>query len=472
MLDFATYMHADYQTPRHIVYLADLLERCERGEIRKLAISAPPGHGKSRLLQTAGAWFLGRARRRLLLFSASESLSVRNSRAIRDIVTSEAYPWPARLRDDSTSVLAWQMTSGSEARAHSALSTVTGFRADFAILDDIQPDLMTGSTRDELERWLRAVMDSRMEPGSCVVLLNTRWSTDDIIARLQQGEDASQWTFVNLEAICETTLDPLGREIGEALWPQRWSADMLREKKATVGSAMFSAEYQGQPIPEGGRIFAPEMFSRRYERLPVPEPKQPSAFHERFGVRSMLGMPKDLSHYVRLTAVDCAGKLTSSGSYSAFCTLMTDSQDVYVIEVERARLDFEPLRERLLKHLERWKPDLVLIENASMGARMIGALTQSSSWPIRAMEPTRSKTERALEVIPLCEGQRVLLPARAPWLDDFLSELFDFPDARHDDQVDVFVWGLREILDVRARRQSAELFARQVSAIGRDWMAR
>jgi predicted phage terminase large subunit-like protein len=34
------------------------------------------------------------------------------------------------------------------------------------------------------------------------------------------------------------------------------------------------------------------------------------------------------------------------------------------------------------------------------------------------------------------EAGRVLLPAEAPWLDEFRTELLRFPQGRHDDQVD------------------------------------
>lgn len=34
------------------------------------------------------------------------------------------------------------------------------------------------------------------------------------------------------------------------------------------------------------------------------------------------------------------------------------------------------------------------------------------------------------------ENGRVLLPSRAPWLSDYVSELTGFPGTRHDDQID------------------------------------
>ena len=74
LVDFGSSVLPWFEAPRHIQYLAGLLERAERGEIPRLAISIAPGHGKSTLLQCFIAWFLGRdPRRRTLALSANAS---------------------------------------------------------------------------------------------------------------------------------------------------------------------------------------------------------------------------------------------------------------------------------------------------------------------------------------------------------------------------------------------------------------
>jgi phage terminase large subunit-like protein len=45
------------------------------------------------------------------------------------------------------------------------------------------------------------------------------------------------------------------------------------------------------------------------------------------------------------------------------------------------------------------------------------------------------------------EAGRVLLPAEAPWLADFESELLSFPNGRYDDQVDAFMLFLDSFSD-------------------------
>ena len=105
LLDFGEAAYHGFQKPKHVTFLAKLLERVERGEIRRLAISAPPGHGKSVLLQTFVAWFLGRnPKRRILAISASESLAKRNIRDAQNLVNSDGWSWP-EVNLDTDSVL-------------------------------------------------------------------------------------------------------------------------------------------------------------------------------------------------------------------------------------------------------------------------------------------------------------------------------------------------------------------------------
>ena len=54
---------------------------------------------------------------------------------------------------------------------------------------------------------------------------------------------------------CDSTDDILGREIGEVLWEEQRSYDWLMAEKKSMGSYLFNAIYQGQPIERDGNIF-------------------------------------------------------------------------------------------------------------------------------------------------------------------------------------------------------------------------
>ncbi len=52
------------------------------------------------------------------------------------------------------------------------------------------------------------------------------------------------------------------------------------------------------------------------------------------------------------------------------------------------------------------------------------------------VQPEGNKVTRMLAQSAKIEAGYVLLPERAPWLQDFQTEILQFPHGRHDDQVD------------------------------------
>jgi hypothetical protein len=62
-------------------------------------------------------------------------------------------------------------------------------------------------------------------------------------------------------------LDPLGREPGEALWPEWEGVDQLERKRQIIGPRDWSALYQQRPTAEDGTYFKKEWF-RTYTQVP------------------------------------------------------------------------------------------------------------------------------------------------------------------------------------------------------------
>ncbi len=86
---------------------------------------------------------------------------------------------------------------------------------------------------------------------------NTRWHEDDLAGRLLQemAAGADQWEILNLRAIAEDDDDPLGRALGEPLWPEWEGLDALKRKEIAVGPREWAALYQQRPAPLKGTLF-------------------------------------------------------------------------------------------------------------------------------------------------------------------------------------------------------------------------
>lgn len=78
----------------------------------------------------------------------------------------------------------------------------------------------------------------------------------------------------------------------------------------------------------------------------------------------------------------------------------------------------------------------MLIEDHGSGISLIQQLrSQYGIHPIGRRSKDDKETRLSI-VLPMFEAGQVILPDEAPWRTDLLHELFGFPLARHDDQVD------------------------------------
>ncbi len=102
----------------------------------------------------------------------------------------------------------------------------------------------------------------------------------------------------------------------------------------------------------------------------------------------------------------------------------------------RERLIFPDLKRRVVAEAERHAADVVLIEDTGSGTPLIQELRREG--PIRpiGITPEGDKVTRMLAPSAKIEARYVLLPERAPWLQDFQTEILQFPAGKHDDQVD------------------------------------
>lgn len=426
LLDFLATVVANYQRSAHVALIAEHLEAVERGEIRRLVVTAPPRHSKSlTVAQGFAAWYVGRnPERAVVVASYGAELAEGHSRRARGFLLRPSWPFPGvAVSAESAAVGRWNTTSGGGMRAVGVGGAITGFGADVLILDDLirgRADADSQAIRDSTDRWLREDALTRLQPGGAVVAVGTRWHEDDPLGRILAGPGADEWTVLNLPALAEEN-DPLGRDEGEALWPDWFPVERLLELREELGSRGFAALYQGAPTPAEGATFKRDWLAGTYPRPPET------------GLTIVTGCDASF------------GKGTGS-DYSALVTIAGDGTYFYVLDATRGRWEFSDLVAAIKRSAETWGPTAVLVEDSAAGQSAIQELRRSTDLPIVAVKPEGSKTARADAVTPLFEAGRVLFPeASPPWRDDLLEELASFPAGKHDDQVDAVVYALERL---------------------------
>jgi predicted phage terminase large subunit-like protein len=131
--------------------------------------------------------------------------------------------------------------------------SIPGFGANLLVIDDYMKDAKSAYSqrvRDGQWDWFRSTSSTRLEPGGKIVLLCTQWHEDDLIGRIEKQKEELDLRVrsITLQALREGTekKDPLGRAEGEALWPERWPAEVMQRRKRQSGH-WWDSIYQGNP---------------------------------------------------------------------------------------------------------------------------------------------------------------------------------------------------------------------------------
>jgi len=275
--------------------------------------------------------------------------------------------------------------------------------------------------------WYTSTLYTRLAPGGGIIIIQTRWSENDLSGRLleaQAQDGGDEWRIVSFPAIAET--DEEFRKAGEALHPERYPLDQLVRIKKAIGERDWAALYQQRPAPEGGAIFRKEWLERTWTRNALPN---------RFDA---FAMSWDMAFKGADTSDFVVGQLYGKAG-----------SDYYLLDQERGRWSFtesvEAVR-RLSAKAQRYTkhPVRILIEDKANGPAVIDMMKKELSGII-PVKPDGSKESRAHAVTALFEGGNVVLPhpSEAPWIGDFKAELLSFPAGAHDDQVDACTQAIR-----------------------------
>ncbi len=123
----------------------------------------------------------------------------------------------------------------------------------------------------------------------------------------------------------------------------------------------------------------------------------------------------------------------------------------YLLDVLRAKLEFPELKAAVLEQQKRYRPELMLIENASLGHALLPQFRQEARHGFRAVPAKGSKEERFVAQTDFPQSEQFVLPRNRRWLEPLLQELLAFPEGSCNDQVDALSQACKWI---RLREQS------------------
>lgn len=252
----------------------DLQTFYESKNEKVLVVNLPPRHGKSRTIGCFVEWVLGNDQtQKIMTGSYNEALSTTFSKSVRDtilerkadenkIIYSDIFPDVTIKRGDGAMNM-WSLEGGyNNYLATSPGGTATGFGASIMIIDDLIKSALEANNAETLEKhwtWFTDTMFSRLEEGGKIIIVMTRWHSEDLAGRILRH-------YEKLGIPVRHILYKAKQDDGTMLCPAILSDESYETKRKTMGVDIASANYQQEPIDIKGKLYTS---FKTYTKLPT-----------------------------------------------------------------------------------------------------------------------------------------------------------------------------------------------------------
>jgi predicted phage terminase large subunit-like protein len=429
---------------RHLNYLdqaiLESIDEAAAGRLEGLVVSMPPQHGKSELCSRyLPAWFLGRyPDRRVILTSYEADFAASWGRKARDLLEQWGWLFGVRVHRRSGAAARWDLDGREGGMTAAGVGgPITGKGAHLLIVDDpIKNDEEARSStfRQKQWDWWMSVATTRLRPGALIIVIQTRWHRDDLTGRiLRQAEDKGRhWRVVTFPAVAEEA-DVLGRERGEALWPEVFSKERLEGVRAMKTNYFWQAMYQQNPQAEGSAEWPDSFFG-------------PDIWFNEW--------PENWS--CKVVALDPSkGTESKFGDYSAFAMVEIANGILYV-DADMAIRNTTVISETAIEIQRRFQPDWFGVEVNQFQQLLADNIRQLANErrvlvPLYTLDNRVNKLVRIRRLTPLLSQGRLRFKGDSPGARLLVEQLRDFPNGDHDDGPDALEMAVRLAAELLSR---------------------
>ena len=201
--------------------------------------------------------------------SYNETLSSTFAKQVRDMIATEQTQGVTVYRDifpdtkikyGEASMNKWALEGSQVANylATSPTGTATGFGADLIVIDDLIKNSEEAYNSNVLEKhidWFTNTMLSRTEKGFKLIIIMTRWASNDLAGFILSNYD--DVVHINYKAI---------NDDGTPLDEETLSLEDFEFKTKNMAKEIVYANYQQEPIDIKGRLYSS---IKTYKQLPM-----------------------------------------------------------------------------------------------------------------------------------------------------------------------------------------------------------
>ena len=394
------------------------LEAVAAGKINRLIINIPPGFCKSLLvsvLYPAFRW-IKNPEERFLSVTNEESLAVRDSLKMKNVVMSEWYQsnWPIALQKDQNEKTLYINDRTGSRQSQGFTSNVTGKRGSCLLIDDPHSAKMANS--DVVRQSVIDKFDSELitrvnDPEkSAIIIIMQRLHTDDLTGHVLK-KAKSKWVQLKIPMRYEVSQSfDAGRDIGrpdmvdprkvkgELMFPARFTRKVVDALEETLGEFSTAGQHQQRPFPAGGSIIKKHWWRVLGNDLPKPLIQHQfcsydTAFSERDNKNAA---------YSAMTR------------WGVFYHEQRERYCLLLLGCWFERVGYDELRKKAKEFDKKYDPEIHLVEKKATGISLIQDLQRALPGKVKAYNPGRGedKISRAYSVSPMFESGLVYVPDR------------------------------------------------------------
>lgn len=466
---WSIYINNGYWQPRDFdVLIIELLQYALQGRVSKILLGVPSRHGKSTLIsKNFASYFLAHfPNDKVILTAYSQGLASEFGGQVKDVLNyyGGLSPYKVSLSTDSKAKNKFKLNHPYHGQmlAVGAGGSILGFGAGLFIVDDPIKNVADAESKVKQQRladWFGGTAKTRLERRSnglppIMLVIAQRLHLKDLHGIIRETEptipakeglailrsggtiDPNTWIDLNIPAICDSPDDLLGRRIGEALWPAQRSTDWLMAEKKAMGSYLFNAIYQGQPVERDGNIFKREWF-------------MDDRTHHIYNQITRDELPKDLP-MMRYWDFAASGK---DGDQTSGLLTGYDGENLYFIDLVHGNWSSNEVLKRFKKTAHRdGRGVLIKIEQEpGSGSKLLISRFRNEKdlrkYHIRSDKVNLKKNVRSFDLEAIAEDHRCYF-VKAPWNIDLIDQLVSFTgkEGASDDMVDTATGSARHWL--------------------------
>ena len=440
----------------------------ETNSKEKLLLLAPRDHGKSYLSILYTVWRLCTDRNAKILFvSATSGQAEKRLRLVKTYLESETViaDWASDdLPPFKTPATKWINTQiylnrdvesiDPSLEAVGAGGAVTGGHFDVLVLDDVDDDktTYTAGVRRKTREWLSGTIQPVLTRGGVMIVVGTRKHADDIYAHMIK--DAT-FNLIHDRAIIKmpdsyqfvTEVDRTGRDVikeitvqgeHEVLWAAHRPIEYLLKERATVGSRLFTREFQNEVQDADDAMFKSDWLDAALMR------GRTLGLHE---IPSGVGKLRIIQAWDLALVTDATRAEKNDSDFTVgICWASDEAGHRYLLDFTRFRgVSPHELYRRIELFFDKWRQyvTVVAVEKNNFGQLHTLNLKQRTDIPLREHQTTARSKASALTGVPrltvLFENDKITLPSRdkddRDALEPLITELAGYGVEAHDDTV-------------------------------------